>query len=159
VGHLTTATVLGPGDVYAHGGEEIHADAEVAIEIGRDWEIRAYAAALELVDLAHPPDDAYAAVVENVFHRVVAFGPPTTDRPRRLTAALVVNGETRRAAEAADVIDERVAEARRVLAAAGERLEPGDGVITGNVVQVEVRPGDRVEADLGPLGTVWLEIR
>jgi hypothetical protein len=50
-------------------------------------------------------------------------------------------------------------EARLVLEAADQRLGPGDRVITGNVVQVEVRPGDRGEADLGPLGRTWVEIR
>ncbi|HSK35940.1 MAG TPA: hypothetical protein VLA80_04320, partial [Actinomycetota bacterium] len=58
---------------------------------------------------------------------------------------------------AADVTD-RLGAAARVLAAAGERLQPGDRVITGSVVQVPVRPGDRAAADLGPLGRAELSI-
>jgi hypothetical protein len=52
----------------------------------------------------------------------------------------------------------RPAEARRVPAAVGERLEPGDRVITGSVVQVPVEAGDEVVADFGPLGRAWLSI-
>jgi 2-keto-4-pentenoate hydratase len=40
----------------------------------------------------------------------------------------------------------------------GERLRAGDRVITGSVVQVPVRPGDEVTADLGPLGAPRLAI-
>jgi 2-keto-4-pentenoate hydratase len=47
---------------------------------------------------------------------------------------------------------------RATLAAVGERLQPGDRLITGSVVQAPVRPGDRVTADLGPLGRVGLTI-
>jgi hypothetical protein len=53
----------------------------------------------------------------------------------------------------------RLGEARRVLEAAGERLQPGDQVITGNIVQVPVGPRDHLEADLGALGKVSPEIR
>ena len=52
----------------------------------------------------------------------------------------------------------RVAAAARVLAAVGEWLQPGDRLITGSVVQVPVRPGDRVTADLGSLGRVELTV-
>ena len=52
----------------------------------------------------------------------------------------------------------RVGAAGRLLATMGERLQPGDRLITGSVVQVPMRPGDRVPADLGPLGRVGLTI-
>ena len=48
--------------------------------------------------------------------------------------------------------------AARLLAAMGERLLPGDRVITGSVVQVPVGPGHLVGAELGPLGRVELSI-
>ena len=158
VGHLSSATVLAPGAVYESDGRSLHADAEVAVEIGPDGEIAGYGPALELVDLGRPPDDAYTVVVENVFHRVVAFGPTTADRPSRLTASLVVNGEVRATASADEDLDERVAEAGLVLDAVGERLRPGDRVITGNVVQVQVEAGDEVVADFGPLGRARLSV-
>jgi 2-keto-4-pentenoate hydratase len=40
----------------------------------------------------------------------------------------------------------------------GERLRPGDRIITGSIVQAPPAPGDRVAADLGPLGRVELAI-
>jgi hypothetical protein len=40
----------------------------------------------------------------------------------------------------------------------GERLEAGDLLITGSVVQVPIEPGDEVIADLGPLGRAELAI-
>jgi hypothetical protein len=158
VGHLSSATVFEPGAVYSQGGRSLHADAEIVVEIGSDEEIAAYGTALELVDLGTPPDDPCAVVVENVFHRAVAFGSMTSQRPSALTGSLVVNGEVRATAEADADLDERLAEARRILAAVGEQLRPGDRVITGSVVQVPVEPGDEVVADLGPLGRAWLSV-
>jgi hypothetical protein len=84
----------------AAGVAALHADAEVALEVGPDG-IAGYGAALELVDLGSPPDN-----------------------PHDL----------------------------------GERLEPGDRLITGSVVQVPLGDGDRVIADLGSLGRVELAI-
>jgi len=40
----------------------------------------------------------------------------------------------------------------------GERLEAGDRIITGSVVQVPIKGGDQVTADLGPLGRVEITI-
>lgn len=37
IGHLTSATVVSPGTVYrAHHDADLHADAEVTVELGRD---------------------------------------------------------------------------------------------------------------------------
>ncbi len=85
VGHLTSATQLATGGAYRAGEAlELHADAEVALELGRDVSpdtdersagqaIAGYGAALEIVDLG-APDDAEAIVAANVFHRAFAFG-------------------------------------------------------------------------------------
>jgi len=64
----------------------------------------------------------------------------------------------RDAGRSAADIAEKVAAAAEILAAVGEAFAPGDLVITGSVIQVPVVPGDRVEADLGGLGRVWLSI-
>jgi 2-oxo-hept-3-ene-1,7-dioate hydratase len=41
----------------------------------------------------------------------------------------------------------------------GERLETGDWVILGSLVKpIPLRPGDRIEADFGPLGRIALAI-
>jgi Fumarylacetoacetate (FAA) hydrolase family len=160
VGHLSSATRLEPGAAYASGeGELLHADAEVAVRIGPDGRIDAYGAALELVDLRSPPDTPEDAVAANVFHRAVAFGRLDDELPAEgIHARLLVNGELRDEARSADDFAERVRRAARVLEAVGERLEPGDLVITGSVVQVPIEPGDQVEADLGGLGAVRLQV-
>jgi 2-keto-4-pentenoate hydratase len=160
VGHLTTATVLERGASYEPDpGELLHADAEVAVEIGANGEVAGYRAALELCDLRSPPDTPEDVVAANVFHRAVAFGPVRSRLPEGgVGARLLVNGDVRDAGRSASDLADKVARAARVLAAVGERLEPGDLVITGSVVQVPVGPGDEVEADLGELGRVRLQV-
>jgi 2-keto-4-pentenoate hydratase len=46
----------------------------------------------------------------------------------------------------------------RLLEALGERLEPGDRIITGSIVQVPVGAGQDVVADLGGLGGARLKV-
>ena len=160
VGHLTSTTRLQLGEAYEPGeGEDLHADAEVAVEIGPDGGIAAYGAALELVDLRSPPDTPEDVVAANVFHRAVAFAPTWgLIPPEGIEARLLVNGEARDTGRSAGDIEAKVAAAARILEAVGEALAPGDLVISGSVVQVPVAPGDRVEADLGELGRVGLSM-
>ena len=67
--------------------------------------------------------------------------------------------------EAAGSAEERVdaGEAARIasdlLAAVGERLEPGDRIIAGSLVHVPVARDDHVEVDLGDLGRVGVKVR
>ncbi len=159
LGHLTSATLLEPDASYsAAGAGDLRADAEVAFEVGPGQAITGVGVALELVDLAGPGDPE-AVVAANIFHRAVAFGPfRLPPLPTGLRGRLLVNHRPAESAPVADGVAGRVAAAARVLAAMGERLRPGDRIITGSVVQVPVRPGDRVAADLGPLGRVELSI-
>jgi hypothetical protein len=160
VGHLTAATRLEPGVSYRPvEGEDLYADAEIAVEIGPDGRIAAYGAALELVDLSSPPNTADDVVAANVFHRAVAFARTRNAKPPDgAEARLLVNGEVRDAGRSTRDIEAKVTAAGEILGAVGETLEPGDLVITGSVVQVTVSPGDHVEADLGALGRVSLRI-
>jgi 2-keto-4-pentenoate hydratase len=64
-----------------------------------------------------------------------------------------------RSARANEGYADRVAAIARLLAALGERLEPGDRLITGSIVQVPVAAGDLVAADLGLLGRVEVMVR
>ena len=157
VGHLTSATALEGGSTYRGGGSDLHADAELAVEVGDGGAIVGYAAALEVVDLAgdDSPEDV---VARNVWHRAVAFGPFADAPPAGLAGALFVNDERRDAAAAPADVGERVAAVSRVLEAVGERLEPGDRLITGLIVNTPVASGDEVVADLGELGRVGLRI-
>jgi 2-keto-4-pentenoate hydratase len=171
IGHLTSATLLPSGASYRvrKRDADLHADAEVAVELGRDLAgeldleetraaINGFGPALEIVDLASS-NDAESIVAENVFHRAVAFGSSWTEvLPPQVEGRLVVNGAVR----AADGVDfevvARVAEVAALLGALGERLEAGDRIITGSVVQVPVAEGQLVVADLGGLGQVRLSI-
>jgi hypothetical protein len=157
VGHLTSATVLEDGATYRGGGSDLHADVELAVEIGEDGGIARYAAALELVDLAgdDSPEDV---VARNVWHRGVAFGPFRDSLPRELEGALLVNGERRESGPAPTDVAERLAAVSRALGAVGERLEPGDRVITGLIVNTPVASGDEIVAELGALGRVSLRV-
>ena len=168
VGYLTSATVVARGSVWtAHDAVgALHADAELALEIGRDVapgadddEARAavtgYGAALEIVDLADASAPPESIVAQNVFHRAVAFGAFHGERPAGGTAArLIVGGQTRASASVDIDVAARVRAVARVLGAIGEHLRAGDRVITGSVVQVAIAPGDEVIADLGRLGQV-----
>jgi 2-keto-4-pentenoate hydratase len=78
--------------------------------------------------------------------------------PPGAQGALIVNGELRDSAPIERDFEGIVATVRELLAELGERLEPGDRLITGSVVQIPLNGADRVIADLGPLGRVELSI-
>jgi 2-keto-4-pentenoate hydratase len=170
VGHLTSATLLPPGSAFVSDQmASLSADAEVALQIGRDLApdvdqegaraaIAAYGAALEIVDLRGADEGPQAVIAGNVFHRAVAFGAFRADMPERADGRLLVNGEVRASASAPADVADRVCAAARLLGSVGERLLAGDRLITGSVVQVAVQAGDEIVADLGPLGHVAASI-
>ena len=172
IGHLTSATRLPAGATYrASGSAVLHADAEVALELGHDVgpgadvataaaAIARFGAALELVDLTQLEGEPDRVVETNVFHLGVAFGP--LERSALTAPAkgrLIVNGEVRAEDSARADYAELVHVVAALLAAMGEQLRAGDRLITGSVVQVPVRVGDDVVADLGELGRVQLSVR
>jgi hypothetical protein len=159
VGHLTSCTTLENGATYAGGGQDLHADVEVAVEIGAEGEISTYGVALEFCDLAdgETPDEV---VANNDYHRAVAFGPFVKALPAQLEAALFVNGELHSSAPGPTPteIADRVVAVDRVLDAVDETLRPGDRVITGLIVNGPVSPGDEIVAELVPIGRVRLHV-
>jgi 2-keto-4-pentenoate hydratase len=155
-GYLTSATQLDPGATYAGGGEQLYADAELAVQIRADA-IATYAPAIEIVDLGGPSDPE-AVVATNIWHRAFALGTAQPSLPDAAQARLIVNGEVRGTAPPPDDLHERVRVVAQLLTAVGERLEPGDWIITGNVAQVPVADGDEVTADFGALGAAELRI-
>jgi len=159
IGHLTSATQLTDGSTYAGGGTALHADTEVVVELGEDRDIVAAGVALEIVDIARPPHDLEGIVAGNVFHRAFALGP-LMPWPGRFDGAArsIVDGEVRAEARADDDHAEIVATAAELLAAVGERLRPGDRILTGSVTQVAVAPGDEIAAEIDGLGRVALTI-
>jgi hypothetical protein len=152
LGYLTELSdgALDPGEA-----RELRVDAEVAVEVGSGR----VAAALELVDLARPPDDFETIVAENVWHRGVAFGPFTAEPPPDgFRTSIVVNGETRGETTGSVDVEETVRIAHRLLPTVGEEPRPGDRIIAGSILQVPVAPGEEVAVDLGALGRVTAHV-
>jgi 2-keto-4-pentenoate hydratase len=159
IGHLTSASLLADGSVYAGGGRALHADTEVAVELGDDGHIVAAGVALEIVDVARPPDDLEGIVAGNVFHRAFALSPVIA-WPGRLDAAAraLIDGEVRAEGRAVGDYAGAVRTVAELLGAVGERLRPGDRILTGSITQVPVAPGDAVAAEIDGLGRVALRI-
>jgi 2-keto-4-pentenoate hydratase len=158
VGYLTSHTLLAAGGTFgAADAGDLRADAEIFVELGDDGPM-GYGGALELVDLAEIAGEPESVIVTNVYHRAVVFGDARPTLPRDLHVELRVNGDVRGEGDATDDLAGRLVAASRVLAAAGEAFQRGDRIITGNVVQVRVAPGDEVVADFGALGSVALRI-
>jgi 2-keto-4-pentenoate hydratase len=171
LGYLTDASVVSSGSTWmADKDVALHADAELALEMAQDATsddddaalrdaVAGYGAALEVVDLGDAPHGAEAVVADNVFHRAVAFGRFHREMPAgHLEARLVVNGQVHAAAPVDVDVAARVRAAARLLEAMGEQLRSGDRLIMGSVVQVAIRRGDEVVADLGRLGDVAVSI-
>lgn len=168
VGYLTSATVMPPGgSCRVYGGSDLRADVEIAVQLSdvppsTDPDdvikvIATMAVALEIVDLGGD-DDAFTVVAGNVFHRAVAFGefrPVVLDWAE---ATLSVNGQRRRSKSLHGAIAERIGAASRILSGMGHPLQTGDRIITGNIAQVSIRPGDSVTADIDRLGSVTLAV-
>lgn len=104
-------------------------------------------AALEIVDLASPPDDHRR---HERIPSCFALGALGRAPPDGVEGRLIVNGQVCAAAPAATDVADLVRSAAVLLEAVGERLQAGDPLITGSVVQVPIEPGDEVIADLGP---------
>jgi 2-keto-4-pentenoate hydratase len=159
IGHLTSATRLEPGASFdAAGARELRAEAEIALEVGEDGGVAGFAAALELVDVARPPSDLESIVAANVFHRAFLLAPSRPEWPEPFTAQLTVNGAVHEPDRPPDPFEPALAVAAHHLATAGERLEPGDRIITGSIIHVPVAPGDDVVVDMGPLGRLQATI-
>jgi 2-keto-4-pentenoate hydratase len=139
---------------------------EIGVEVEPDADrhtaraaIAGYGAALELVDLGAPPDNPEEVVAANVFHRAFSLGLLDRAWPSNgVEGRLIVNGELRAAAAAPCDYVELVLAVARLLGAVGQRLQVGDRMIMGSIVQVPIAAGDDVIADLGALGQVGLAI-
>jgi 2-keto-4-pentenoate hydratase len=171
VGHLTSATELQPGATYrAKHAAALHADAELALELGSDIEpdadaedivaaIACCGAALELVDLERSAGGAEEIIAGNVFHRAFCFGDLDRDfSTGPVEASLIVNGDRRGVSIAAADQAENLAAIAGLLSAFRLSLCAGDRLITGAIVQAPVAPGDEICADLGTLGRTVLRL-
>jgi len=169
-GFVLRSGVLATGSTHRLDGRAVLAEAEVAVELGRDvaagtspeqalGAVVALLPALELVesvDLSLPLD---AILAGNVFHRAVCFGP-RVQASAPGAGTLLVNGERRASLDHAATsahLGEAVAFCADRLAEAGAKLSAGDRLLTGTLAPpAAVSAGDRVRLELERLGAVEL---
>lgn len=170
VGYLTSQSVLPCGSRCSVAAYAVpRADVEVAVRFkravdpdGGTDEVRAaagsFAVALELCDLGDS-DDPATIVAANVHHRAVVFGPWIPGFPRPAArAGVTVDGAVLAQGCARRDLDGLLLRAARLLATLGEGFETGDAVITGSIVQVAVRDGQRVSAHVDGCGSVHVDL-
>ena len=170
-GYLTSATRLESGGVFrARGVRALRAEAEVAVELGRDVRpndgpeviqaaIGGLAPALELVDVEPPASGFESVVADNVYHRAFVLGPTRKVTPgTRLSSTLRVNGEIRDSGATSEQFSAKLAIVARQLGEVDEWLRAGERVITGSLTHVPVGAGDEVEIAIEPLGSLMVEI-
>jgi 2-keto-4-pentenoate hydratase len=133
LGYLTSATLVEDGGTFDAGAvRELRVETEVAVRVGGGQ-----AVALELVDVARPPDDLEGIVAGNVAHRGFVLGP-----------------ERDPVGDYGQVVETTAA----LLDAASERLEPGDWILSGAITHDPASPGDVTTATVDGLGTVSVRI-
>jgi 2-keto-4-pentenoate hydratase len=169
--------LLGSGRVESGGVVDISAwanprlEPEIAVHMGADLPgdasradaeaaIAGLGVAIELVDIDPDLSDPEAILAANIFQRHVLLGEPRSGvRASSVSAVASKNGaEAARADDATaatgDPID-LVLHVATTLGALGETLRAGEVVICGSVVPaLEIAPGDQVEVDLEPLGSL-----
>jgi 2-keto-4-pentenoate hydratase len=172
IGFLTGATVVESGASCSLGGAaKPLAEPEVSIELRRDVgpgaeadealaAIESLGPAVEIVDIPAPPDDVELAVAGNVFHRAVVFGPTRQDAAvSGAVASVTVDGELRERDDVKTDLAETICVVADLLGAVGERLSAGDRIIAGSLTTpVDLARGNRVELDLGPLGSAEVSL-
>jgi 2-keto-4-pentenoate hydratase len=149
-------------EIAAHVARDIPGDASP--EDVRDA-LRGLSPAIELADVDVAPEDVRAILAGNIFHRHVVLGPVDAGRSTGagIRGRLLVDGKEVAATDDPAALTGELVEVVRstaeLLAACGERLRAGEVVITGSVVApLPVAPGQRVEAELAPLGRVAVRL-
>jgi 2-keto-4-pentenoate hydratase len=172
-GFLTTATLVSAGESHSlRGARQPMAEPELAIHIGAELAadcdrsaaqaaIIALGPAIEVVDVDSSLTDLAEIVARNVFHRAVLFGQPVAGVPiSDIVARVALNGEPFGEVEPLEATLDPVGVVcliARTIGAGGERLRPGDAIISGSLVPPPVAsPGDELALDLGPLGSLSL---
>lgn len=172
IGFLTGATVVASGQSVSLGGTtKPLAEPEVSVELRRDVgpgaepdealaAIESLGPAIEVVDIPAPPEDVELAVAGNVFHRAVVFGATRQDAAvSGAVASIGIDGEQRERAEVTTDLADTICMVADLLGSVGERLSAGDRIICGSLTTpVELAVGNRVELDLGQLGSAEVSL-
>jgi 2-keto-4-pentenoate hydratase len=163
IGHLTTESLIAPGSTHSlEGGTRVGVEPEVAIRLGVDASVESLGPAIEVVDLDPSLGALEPILAGNVFHRGVVLGPPAAGVEAADLAGIIAtvtrNGEIEQQAAFAEAGEEPAEVVRLVaerLALVGEELRQGQVIIAGSLTPIVfVEPGDSIEVDLGPLGTL-----
>jgi 2-keto-4-pentenoate hydratase len=168
---LAPALVADGGTVPLDGGGNAKLEPEIAVHMAADLAagasrseaeaaIAGLGVAIELVDIDPDAADPEAILAADIFQRHVLLGPMVEGASTAgVSARALVNGEeaasTGDATEATGDPVELVLHVANVVGAAGESLRAGEVVICGSVVPaLGVAPGDTVEVQLDPLGSL-----
>lgn len=175
VGYLTDRALLGSGAcVSLAGWKKPAAEAEIAAHLGADLPggasreqarraIAGLGAAIELADVAFPPDDVETILAGNIYQRHVILGQSDPSRAGcvldGIRCRIARNGkEIASTADPQALTGELVGIVRHVadeLAAWGEMLRAGQVIITGSITPpLFVVPGEDLVFELEPVGTV-----
>jgi 2-keto-4-pentenoate hydratase len=163
IGHLTTASLIEPGSLHSlEGGVRVGVEPEVAIRLGADASIESLGPAIEIVDLDPAITELEPILAGNVYHRGVVLGPPMEAAGpvelEGLTATVTRNSSVEQEAAYSETGEDPVEVVRLVaarLALVGEELRQGQVIIAGSLTPIVfVEPGDSIEVDLGPLGSL-----
>jgi 2-keto-4-pentenoate hydratase len=178
VGFLTDRTVLADGASISVGDwTQPKIEGEIAIHLVADLPadpddatagaaIGALAAAIEVVDTAHPLSELEQLLAGGIFHRHVVLGPPVEARAGGDDSGIVVTAaldgeEVARAEDPRSVIGGSPAEIVQFVAAQlaldGLSLRAGDVIIGGSAIPLTpVAPGQRLRLEVAPLGVLEL---
>jgi 2-keto-4-pentenoate hydratase len=159
VGFLLRSALAPSGSAYSLDGFGHPAlEPEVAVRMGEGGVPAALGPAFEIADV-EPSADVERILAGDIFQRCVVLGP-MADRVslEGASALLAVNGEQTRVEDPEvlpGAIADLLAHVSELLPQFGERLRPGDIVITGSIVPpLQIGPGDQVEYELGGVGSV-----
>lgn len=168
---LASARVDDGGTVALDGWGNAKLEPEIAVHMGADLApgasradaeaaIAGLGIAIELVDLDPDADDPEAILAADIFQRHVLLGPVAEGAGASGVSARVLhNGDeaaaTADATEATGDPVDLVLHVATVVGEAGEALRAGEVVICGSVVPaLSIAPGDTVEVQLDPLGSL-----
>ena len=162
---LAPAAVEDGGTVSLDGWGTAKLEPEIAVHMGADLAagasradaeaaIAGLGAAIELVDLDPSADDPEAILAADIFQRHVLLGPVTEGATAAGTSARALkNGDE--AAATADATEATGDPVDLVLHVANVVGAAGEVVICGSVVPaLDVAPGDTVEVQIDPLGSL-----
>jgi 2-keto-4-pentenoate hydratase len=163
-GYLTTGAALADGaELSLAGFTAPMLEPEVAVYVGGDGAVAGLGPAIEIVDIDLPFEDVEAILAGNVFHRAVLLGPPVPGATvKGVTARVLRDGEETASADAGPAVGDPAEVVRFVsdwLEPYGTTVDAGHAIIAGSITPPQpIAPGDTMAVELGPLGSLSLNL-